>query len=327
MVVRGVVRAHQATAEDQISGVSNHRSDLGGGVLTRRLQSMRDQRNNLGQAFGTKKARKAIASVTENAISARGGQPAKMDAAAQAIIASMAENTEGMASRDQLAAEADASKPRPKANLGATDIKDVYTIDNLIGLEILKIVPVLDWQQAIKAKKEIIVKSEYVANRIQKVSSNPEKLRILRYLLLLIDLHISSKPQRSSRSKSLPKRDEMKKIAGGMPEAVIEHVRRDFSTNGVMSKYQSDLLTTHICALACLIDNYTVDMYALQADLRLDFKGMSQYFHEIGAKTMALPDAMRREMGLDKATAAQRKIAKLKLPLEFPKVPFARRAR
>jgi DNA-directed RNA polymerase I subunit RPA49 len=327
MVVRGVVRAHQATAEDQFSGVCSHRCSSKGPMLTRWLQNMREQRNNLGQAFGTKKAKKAIASVTENAISARGGQPAKMDAAAQAMIASMAKDTEGMATRDQLAAQADASKPRPKADLSATDIKDVYTIDNLIGVEILKVVPVLDWQQTMKAKKEIIVTSEYVANRIQKVSSNPEKLRILRYLLLLINLHISSKVNRFGNTKTLPKREEMKRIAGGMPEAVIENARRQFSRDGIMSKYQQDLLTTHICALACLVDNYAVDMYDLQADLRLDSKGMSQYFHEIGAKTSALPEPMRREMGIDKATAAQRKIAKLKLPLEFPKVAFARRTR
>jgi DNA-directed RNA polymerase I subunit RPA49 len=326
MVVRGVVRAHQATAEDQVSRVSLHRHGLMGIILIQWTQNMREQRNNLGQAFGTKKAKKALASVTENAISARKDQPAKLDAAAQAMIASMAKDTEGMATRDELAVEADASKPRPKANLNATDIKDVYTIENLIGVDILKVVPVLDWQQAMKAKKEIIVKSEYVANRIQKVSTSPEKLRILRYLLLLIDLNMSSK-SRFGNTKTLPKREEMKRIAGSMPEAVIESVRREFSTGGVMSKYQTELLTTRICALACLIDNYNVDIYDLQADLRLDSKGMQQYFREIGAKIGALPEATRRELGLDKATAAQRKVAKLKLPLEFPKVPFARRTR
>lgn len=288
---------------------------------------MREQRNNLGQAFGTKKAKKAIASVTENAISARTGQPATMDAAAQAMIASMAKDAEGMATRDQLAAEANASKPRPRANLSATDIKDVYTVDNLIGVDILKVVPVFDWQQAINAKKEIIVRSEYVAHRIQRVSSSTEKLRILRYLLLLIDIHISSKPKKFGKGKMLPKRDEMKKVAGGLPEAVIESVRRQFSTSGEMSKYQTDFLTTHICALACLVDNYMVDMYDLQADLRLDVKGLSQYFQEIGAKITALPEQMKKELGLDKASAAQRKLAKLKLPLDFPRVAFARRAR
>ena len=122
----GVVRSHKLLLKMKASSVSPPRSGLAGIMLILPPQNMRELRNNLGQAFGTKKAKKAIASVTENAISstqgARSDQPVKLDAAAQAMIASMAKDTEGMASRDQLAAEADASKPRPKANLEA----DVY---------------------------------------------------------------------------------------------------------------------------------------------------------------------------------------------------------
>ena len=287
---------------------------------------MREQRNDLGRAFGTKKAKKALASMTDNAIF-RGSQPGKPDAATQVMIASMAKDAEGMASRAELAAEADASKPRPKANLGATDIKDVYTVDNLIGIDTLKAVPVLEWERAIKAKKEVVVTSAYVAYRIKKVSKNLEKLKILRYLLLLIELYKGSKSKGRGTTKMLPRREEMKKIAAGMPEPLLETARRQFSSDGMMSKYQQDLLTTHICAIACLIDNYVVDMYDLQSDLGMETKVMAQYFHEIGAKTSALPEQYRRDLGLDKASAKQRKMAKLKLPLEFPKPAFARAPR
>jgi DNA-directed RNA polymerase I subunit RPA49 len=325
MVVRGVVRAHQATADEDTPTVSTDTIRLVETVLMRPLQNVREQRNDLGRAFGTKKAKKALASITENAIS-RGNDPGKTDASTQAMIAAMSKAAEGMATREELNAQADASKPRPKANLSATDIKDVYTVDSLIGMEIFKAVPVLEWQQAIKAKKEIVVSSQYVAHRINKCASSTEKLRILRYLLLLIEIHKGS-IAKFGRGKMLPKRDDMKKIAGGMPEPVVESARRQFSSDGYVSKYQSDLLTTHICALACLVDNYTVDMYDLQLDLRMELKPMSQFFHEIGAKTTALPEGYRKELGLDKAGAAQRKLARLKLPLDFPKIPFARAPR
>jgi DNA-directed RNA polymerase I subunit RPA49 len=52
---------------------------------------------------------------------------------------------------------------------------------------------------------------------------------------------------------------------------------------------------------------------------------MSQYFHEIGAKVVAANEVERKKLGLDKAAAAQRKFAKLRLPLDFPKLRFARR--
>src|SRR5208282_5733668 len=103
------------------------------------------------------------------------------------------EVTAGMSTRDELQEVADASKPRPKPNLSATDIKDVYTIESLIGLDTMKHVPVREWLEAAKAKKEVLVKSRYVANRIQRSVTNIEKLKILRYMLLLLDVYSASK--------------------------------------------------------------------------------------------------------------------------------------
>lgn len=237
----------------------------------------------------------------------------------------MAEATSGMASRKDLEEQADAAKPRPKADLTAKDIKDVYTVDSLIGSDIFKSVPVLEWEQSVKAKKNITTNSRYVSARIvSAATAGVNKLRVLRYLLLLLDLHMASRPMRGGRM--LPKRDEMKtKLGDNIPQSVIEDVRRKYSDAGVMSKFKSDLLITHACALACLVDNYEVDLYDLQLDLKLETKEMTQYFKEIGARVVGLPEARRKALDLDKATAAQRRTAKLKLPLDFPRVPFGRR--
>ncbi|KAE8446108.1 hypothetical protein EG329_012479 [Mollisiaceae sp. DMI_Dod_QoI] len=315
MVVRGSVRAHQATAQDDIS------------------MDMRERRNVLGQTFGTKKARKAIASVTENAISpdksARklaNGQAPKLDGAAAAIIANMAEATKGMSSRDELAKAADAAKPRPKANSNATDIKDVYTIDSLIGLETMKLIPVKQWQDKLKKSQEMAIPSQFVAYRLQRGrGSDLEKLRIMRYMLLLLEVYNTATTVRGL--KKLPNRETLKNLpgSGDMPEAVFEGVRRKFTEGGLMTKYLSDLLITHLCAMACLVDNFEVDMWDLKEDLKLEMKPMSQYFNEIGAKIGILGEAERKRMGLERAAAAQRKVAKLKLPLDFPKVSFGRR--
>jgi len=291
---------------------------------------MRELRNNLGQTFGTKKAKKAIASVTENAIGparnlTNGQKPAKLKASDAAILDSMKEATSGMATRDQLEEEADASKPIPKPNRSATDIREVYTIASLIGTDIFKHIPVLDWQKDAKAKKNIKLNSRYVANRLQGLAENTEKLKILQYLYLLLELYRVSKPVRSSRL--LPKRDELRTVLGNMPEVLVESIKRQFSDAGQMSKFKIDLLITHICALACLVGNYEVDMYDLKEDLRIDLRDMAKYFTEIGAKIFALPEAMRKDLQLDKAAAAQRKVARLRLPLEFPKLPYGKKPR
>ena len=56
---------------------------------------------------------------------------------------------------------------------------------------------------------------------------------------------------------------------------------------------------------------------------------MSKYFHEIGCKVAPPTETERTKMKITRAEAAVHKIAKLKLPLEFPKNrnPVAKRKR
>jgi DNA-directed RNA polymerase I subunit RPA49 len=291
---------------------------------------MRELRNTLGQTFGTKKARKAIASVTENAISpdksarnlAANGTT-KLDSASAAMLANMAEATAGMSTREQLERAVDAAKPRPKANLETKDITEVYTIDTLIGVDTMKLIPVRQWQKDMKDKKEVMVTSRFVANRLRKFADQVEKLKMLRYMLLLTDFYNATRPTRGGRS--LPRRDELKTILGEMPEGVLEGVKRKFADGTMMSKFKADLLITHLCAIACVVENYDVDTWDLKEDLKLDVAGITQYFKEIGAKVTGFTETMRRQMGLEKAAAAQRRIARLKIPLEFPTARFARK--
>lgn len=284
-------------------------------------------RIELGQLFGTKKSRKAIASMSENAIGpskAERAQGVKITGSSAAVMASMEEATRGMATTKELQQEADASKPRPKANLDATDISDVYTYDNLLGVDVMNHIPVIDWTQSIKAEQEIIVSSRHIARRIQKEASNIENLKILRYMLLLIDFYNAARPSQSG-VRTLPKRDAMKTVVNGMPDAVVESVKRRFTIAGKMPRYQVDLLITHVCALACVVDHFEVHVFDLQEDLKLEGRQMAKYFREIGAKVAPLSEIQRKTLKLDKAVAARRQVARLKLPLDFPKVSIGRK--
>lgn len=267
--------------------------------------------------------------MTTNAIGparTAGSKAPKVDKAAAAILASMADAAASMATRDQLSEVADAAKPRPRANLEAANVKDVYTIDILIGGDILRYLEVLDWQEAVKNKKQIRVGSRYVAGRIQPFAANVEKLKILKYMLLLIDFYNATRPIGRSKLRKLPKREDMAKVFARTSELVMENIKGKFSISGEMPAFKVDLLMTHLAALACLVDNFEVDLWDLRHDLKLEAKPMEQYFKEIGAKIRAFPDAMRKQMGLEKSAVAQRRIAKLSLPLEFPKVSFGRKA-
>jgi DNA-directed RNA polymerase I subunit RPA49 len=291
---------------------------------------MMQLRKNLGQTFGTKKARKAIASLTENAInparqtSPGGSQRTKMDSVTTAMLESIAETTGNMATREELSVAADEAKPRPKANLAAESVNEVYTVESLIDPEITKLIPVKEWRDAVKAGREVITRSRYVAHRLQKAASDVQKLRALRYLLCLLEFFSSARPK-GRGIRMLPSRDALRAAVPGVPEAVVEHIRRKFSINGQLLKYQTDLLITHACALALVVDDFEVDMYDLREDLHLEVKEISKYFQEIGAKVMPANEVERKRLLLDKAAGQQRKFAKLRLPLEFPKLRFARR--
>jgi len=327
MIVRGVVRAHQAGEDDEaLVGLVGHDCIPEANSLFQ--MSRKDQRNEQVQAFGTKKAKKALASMTENAIGparTAGTKGAKVDRAAAAILASMADAAAGMATRDQLSEAADAAKPRPRANPNATVVQDAYTVDSLIGDDIFKYLEVLDWQEAVKKGQQVRVNSRYVAGRIQAFSSQIEKLKILRYTLLLIDFYKSSKPGGRGKTRKLPKREDLRKAMGNTAETIVESIKRKFSASGEISAFNVDLIITHIAALTCLVDNFEVDMWDLRQDLDLEPRQMQQYFQEIGAKIRAFPEGLRKKMEMEKSVASQRKIAKLSLPLDFPKVSFGRR--
>ena len=291
---------------------------------------MRDMRNDLGQTFGTKKSKKAIASLTENAISKprtaaelANTEPVKHDAVTAAMLRIMTEVTSGMATKDELQAVVDESKPRPKANLQAESPKDVYTISELVGSEIMKVIPVKEWQDSVKAKQQIITSSKFVSDRIQLVSTSVHKLKVLRYLLAILEFYGATTPRRGVRG--LPKKDELRKAMPGIPEAVVGNILRKFSDHGMMSKFQVDLLMTNVCALALIVDNFEVDVYDLREDLKLESRQMQTYFSEIGARIMSANEGEKKRLGLDKATAMQHKFARLRLPLEFPKAKFARK--
>ncbi len=317
VTVRGIVRAQRAPAE-----AFEEQGDY---------KNMREKRNDLGQTFGTKKSRKAIAALTENAISkARTAEEMadksvkKVDAVTKAMLDSMSAATEGMATQAQLQAQGDAAKPRPKANLDAENPQDVYTVDELIGPEIMALLPVKNWQDVVVAKKEAITSSKFVSDRIYLASVNVQKLKVLRYMLAIMDFFKATMPKRGG-VRNLPKADVLREAMGNVPGQVVDNIKRKFTDGPVMTKFQTDLLMTTICALALIVDNFEVDIYGLREDLKLEAKEMQAYFSEIGAKIMAANAAESKRLGLDKASAQQHKFARLRIPLEFPKAKFARK--
>lgn len=274
-------------------------------------------KTDLGQTFGTKKAKKAIRENVLNAIAPQqkpgDGSAIKIDEASQAMLKTVGEVTSTMATREELQAVVDEAKPVPRANLEAEDIQDVYDPKVIIGTEILNLVPIREWQEKVRHKEGIQVPSQYVAARVAQVASNEAgvtRLRVLRYLLFVMIFYLSTKPGRQKGTRQIPPKEKLREALAPAPEAVIENIRRKFSEGGQMRKFHIDLLLTHCCVFASIVDNFEVDTQHLRDDLRLDPKVMNQYFHEIGARVKPVSN---------KAEGRTTDLARLALPLNFPK--------
>ncbi|KAK4193954.1 RNA polymerase I associated factor, A49-like protein [Podospora australis] len=285
------------------------KSELDDSAENRAAQTQYEKRTALGEEFGTRKAKKALKAVADNAIMA---STDKMGAAERVMLDSVNDVYKTMATKEELQAAVDQVRPVPRGNFNAEDIQDVYIPAEIIGAEVLNAIPVMDWQETVKKLEPVHVPSRFVAHRINRVASSEDavpRLRVLRYLLWVLIFWATTGKGRERGTKSIGKRDKLREMLAPAPEVVIENIRRKFSDNGVMRKEHMELLMTHCCVFASIIDNYEVNMADLREDLKLEQKQLSQYFMEIGARIKQ-----------SKAGDRVNHIAKLAIPLQFPRI-------
>ncbi|KAL2271781.1 hypothetical protein VTJ83DRAFT_1152 [Remersonia thermophila] len=299
MVVRGAARAKQAPPEAM---------EVGAGRT-----NFSEKKMELGEAFGTRKAKQALRAVAEDRMLADHSR-GKLKADDVALVGTIRDASQHMATREELQARVDAARPVPRGNFDADEIQDVYVPSQIIGAEVLNAVPVMDWQDKVKKNQPIEVPARFVAHRIVRVAGNTsedgvQRLKLLRYLLWVIIFYNTTGRGRDRGTKAVAKRDVLREALAPAPEVVVENIRRKFSDGGVMRKEHVDLLMTHLCVFASIIDNFEVDTHDLREDMKLEQKQMNQYFLEIGARIKTA-----------KAGDQVKHIAKLALPLQFPKM-------
>lgn len=201
------------------------------------------QRRTLGQEFGTKKAKKAINSLTENAVSSltpKGASAAEVAKAiknnpgAAAVLASMDDSAP---SREAMQAAIDQEKPRPTPNMNANSPAEVYNLDAICTKPMLQALKVKSWIDAIDNDEKISVSARTVANRLEENAKREEdgikRTKALRFLLLGIEFFKACVPTKAGGRK-LPKpevlRDKCK---------VDEDVLKMFKNRFTKNKYAS----------------------------------------------------------------------------------------
>lgn len=194
------------------------------------LQSL-SARSTLGLAFGTKKAQKAIRARTENTITpAHRSTTTPLDPVAAAILNGMTSSRIVEQTRQELQAAIADAKPGPKPNLQAQSPVDVYSLEDLVGFDTLRILAVRDWQDKVRAGADIVTKSRFVSGRVRKVadSGDVRKLKALKYLLLLVQWYHCFRPGRKG-VKALPSKKEVEEVVEGASEEIRNGFAKRFA--------------------------------------------------------------------------------------------------
>ncbi|QIW99844.1 hypothetical protein AMS68_005362 [Peltaster fructicola] len=284
-------------------------------------KSIANQRVALGQEFGTKKAKKVIASRTVNAITSAGNK----EDVKNAILEEVAVIT-GKEEVVELATQL-AAKPIPTPVLDADAVEKVYPLTTLIPAGDMRSIPIKEWQEKARADENIQQPHRFTAYRVAAFGKTNDisRLKALRYVGLLLQFHDAlSKAGRAGMK--VPRKDILAEKLKEFPEGLVDSVRRKFSDEkNELSKWHMENLHTHICALSLYVDNWSTDTSNIRDDLRLDNRGISQYFMELGCKVGKMTEKERTEKKLNVAQANTVRMARLQLPLEFPKLKTGRR--
>lgn len=211
-------------------------------------QTMGSQRQTLGMEFGTKKAKKAIASLTENAITPQNGAASagtRQNALTEAVMDNLATTTASIPTREEKQATIDSAHPRPLPNLAAIRPSEVYALKSLVSDEDLSKLAVKDWEDALAAGEKIETNMRFVAFRLDALNGKTRMLKVMKYLYILLNFYIALKPLRGG-GKKLPQREDLKK-ATGADSAILDGIKRNFAQG-------RSVLSNHLTMLKCETD-------------------------------------------------------------------------
>lgn len=283
------------------------------------------QRNALGEAFGTKKAKAAITNYEKNKIDADKLQDVEMD-----IIENVKESTQTLPTHEEIQQASVEERPTPKANVEATSVEDIYPISGIITdreMALIRVNGVLE-EEDIGRRLESLpyAKSTYVNDRLAKyiASNDIEKLQLLYYASLLFGVH------ENRRVKD--KETLMTRLLNRVPEGLVDGILAKFtiarSSQFGKSKDRSfmidpaheDKLLCYLLALILHIDSFMVDLTPLAHELNLKPTKLSSLFKALGATIKAPSVAQAQALNISKSAAASHKIATLKVPFKLPEM-------
>ncbi|GEQ67553.1 hypothetical protein JCM33374_g1218 [Metschnikowia sp. JCM 33374] len=284
------------------------------------------QRNALGEAFGTKKAKAAIANLERNRIDADKLQDMEMD-----IIDNVTELTSDMPSRADLQDTTSLVRPTPVANEEATSVEDIYTLDAIIPQRewnSIRVSSVME-EESSEQRMELMpyTKSVFVAKHLDKYVSlaNTQKVQMLYYASLLFGVY--------NNRRVKDKTTLLEKLGNKPAEILIDGILERFAVekrSGSFAKtkdrsfaidpFHEDKLLCHLLVLLFHIEGYSLDVIPLAHELNMKPTRITGLFRALGATIKPAGASMAQELGLSKKEAMAYKVATLRVPFKLPEL-------
>ncbi|KAI0712757.1 RNA polymerase I associated factor, A49-like protein [Cerioporus squamosus] len=284
-------------------------------------------RNNLGEAFGTKKAKAAIRARERN----------KVDIDAMKDVAghlqdTIMQNTDTLPTTEEAKATADSSRLIPPYNADAQRPQDVYALHDIIPEAEFNALPI----GAIKSAKTHperckllpFDRSDWVKLQLRLIFSAPKpdktELKTVYYISTMMAF--------LKNARNVGDKDALQQRLSGVPSIVLDGLVSRFTekerdTNKPKITPQTEtLLLTHMLALCLRLDTYAADIETIAHDLSMPPVKVTGLYKSLGCTIKYLSFNECKERGLPDSAGDSRR-AVLKVPLEFPKVRVKRARR
>lgn len=287
-------------------------------------------RNALGEAFGTKKAKKAIADLERNRVDSD-----KLVDSAIDIVDSVKTAAKGLPTRQELEDKITLDRPTPVANVDATDVEQIYPVENIIPKKEWQFIRVGALLKESDPEKRLemlpYTKSQYVSKKLPAFTqaTQTSKLQLLFYLSLLLGVYenrrVNNKVKLLERLNSPPEI-----LLDGILErftiSKASQIGRSKDRSFTIDPQNEDKLLCHILIIVMHLNNFIVEISPLAKELALKPSKIVSLFRVIGAVVKGATVAQAEAFGIPKSSASTYKIATLKVPFKLPQMTRRGRA-
>ncbi|GAV48486.1 hypothetical protein ZYGR_0I07830 [Zygosaccharomyces rouxii] len=287
-------------------------------------------RTALGETFGTKKAKKAIADLERNRIDSD-----KLADSAVDIVDSVKTASKDLPTRTDLENSVTMDRPTPVANVDATDVEQIYPIENIIPKREWNFIRVGSLLKETDPEKRLemlpYTKSQYLAKKLPTLTQATQttKLQLLYYLSLLLGVY---------ENRRVSSKDKLLERLNAPPETLLDGVLERFTVlragqvgrsknrSFFIDPQNEDKLLCYIMVLILHLNNFIVEISPLAKELSIKPSKIVNLFRVIGAIVKGATVAQAEAFGIPKSSASTYKIATLKVPFKLPQMTRRGRA-